>query len=153
MTVKERLILFLKHKNLKPAQFEQAIGASNGYINSMRKGLGVDKIEHVRSVFPDLNIEWLITGEGEMLKIDEQNHPASVCKEDVAVSREAWEMIKLQTEAIISQQKAILIQQQTIDKQTETISKQADSISTLIPQKRNVPDAHGVDKKVAGDGK
>lgn len=41
---------------------------SNGYINSMRKGLGTPKLEQVLKQYPDLNRDWLITGEGEMLR-------------------------------------------------------------------------------------
>lgn len=70
MTVKERLIIYLKSKNISQAKFEQSIGASNGYINSMRKGLGIDKIEQVRITYPDLNIEWLRYGKGKMLNED-----------------------------------------------------------------------------------
>lgn len=42
-------------------------GMSNGYINNMRKGLGVEKLQNMLSVFPDLNREWLLYGEGTML--------------------------------------------------------------------------------------
>lgn len=34
----------------------------------MRKGIGVEKLENVLSAFPDLNRDWLLYGEGEMLK-------------------------------------------------------------------------------------
>ena len=34
----------------------------------MRKGLGVDKLENVLNAFPDLNRDWLLYEEGEMLK-------------------------------------------------------------------------------------
>lgn len=36
----------------------------------MRKGFGVDKLNNVLSVFPELNREWLLYGEGEMLKAE-----------------------------------------------------------------------------------
>lgn len=34
----------------------------------MRKGLGMSKLENVLNAFPDLNREWLLYGEGDMLK-------------------------------------------------------------------------------------
>ena len=70
---KERLLLFLKHKGLKNAVFEKMMGLSNGYINSMRKGLGYDKLEQISISFPELNIGWLLTGEGSMLKDENSN--------------------------------------------------------------------------------
>ena len=41
---------------------------SNGYVSSIRKGLGVTKLENVLNAFPDLSRDWLLYGEGEMLK-------------------------------------------------------------------------------------
>ena len=56
-TVKERLIIFIKHKGISQGVFERMCGMSNGYINNMRKGLGVEKLQNLLSVFPDLNRE------------------------------------------------------------------------------------------------
>lgn len=64
---KERLKTFISSKNLTNTAFEKSLGLSNGYINSMRKGLGYDKLEQLSNLYTDLNIGWLLTGEGEML--------------------------------------------------------------------------------------
>lgn len=66
-TVKERLIIFIKHKKLSQKRFEIICGMSNGYVNSIRKGLGADKLQSIVRNFPDLNREWLLYGEGTML--------------------------------------------------------------------------------------
>lgn len=73
---KERLLLFLRHKELKNSTFEKIMNLSNGYINSMRKGFGYDKLEQISIFFPELNIGWLLTGEGSMLK-DDNSTPTS----------------------------------------------------------------------------
>ncbi len=65
---KERLKTFISSINLTKSAFEKSLGLSNGYINSMRKGLGYDKLELLSNLYVDLNIGWLLTGEGEMLK-------------------------------------------------------------------------------------
>ena len=65
---KERLKMFISSINLTNAAFEKSLGLSNGYINSMRKGLGYDKLEQISNLYTDLNMGWLLTGEGEMLK-------------------------------------------------------------------------------------
>ena len=36
----------------------------------MRKGFGTGKLDNVLREFPELNREWLLTGEGEMFKSD-----------------------------------------------------------------------------------
>ena len=73
-SIKDRIIKFIRYRGLRVKQFENICGLSNGYINSMRKGFGREKLENVLSMFPELNREWLLYGEGEMLKSNTQNH-------------------------------------------------------------------------------
>lgn len=66
--IKERVKQFTQSKQLSIKEFEEICGLSNGYINSMRIGFGSKKLNNVLTAFPDLNREWLLYGEGEMLK-------------------------------------------------------------------------------------
>lgn len=70
-TVKERLTSYLKLKRIPKSEFGLTIGASASYVTSMRDteraSIGNDKVERIRKHYPDLNIEWLLTGEGNML--------------------------------------------------------------------------------------
>ena len=66
-TIKERTLEFIKYKCISVKEFEMRCGMSNGYVSSMRKGFGTDKLSNVLSAFPELNREWLLYGEGEML--------------------------------------------------------------------------------------
>lgn len=66
-TVKQRIILFIKRNKLSQKKFEQAAGLSNGYINSLRNCPSISKIQSILEAFPELNKNWLLTGEGEML--------------------------------------------------------------------------------------
>lgn len=67
MSVKQRIYAFIKYKSISVKKFEELCELSNGYISSMRKGFGTDKLNNVLNVFPELNREWLLYGEGEML--------------------------------------------------------------------------------------
>lgn len=67
MDIKSRTYLFVNHKGLTIKKFEELCGLSSGYVSSMRKGFGRGKLNNVLTVFPDLNREWLLYGEGEML--------------------------------------------------------------------------------------
>lgn len=73
--VKERLIRFIKYKNIGQTKFEKIVGLSNGYINSLRHSPSTEKFNMICNSFPDLNGDWLLTGEGEMIKseIKEEN--------------------------------------------------------------------------------
>lgn len=72
-TVKERLEFFLKSKKISNSEFGRRVGACASYVASIRKSISPDKIEGIAESWPDLNIEWLLTGEGEMLKTQSTN--------------------------------------------------------------------------------
>lgn len=67
MTVKQRLLEFLRFKRISQTEFSRLLGVSATYIGAMRKSLSDDKVSKLRKLFPDLNTAWLLYGEGEML--------------------------------------------------------------------------------------
>nr|WP_297702492.1 hypothetical protein [uncultured Eudoraea sp.] len=72
----DRLMQFIKFAGLSARQFDLSIGASNGYTLRMKKNnasIGSDVIENILKVYPQLNVVWLITGEGDMLKKQEED--------------------------------------------------------------------------------
>lgn len=71
MSVKERLIAYLDYKCISKSEFGRAIGVSTSYIHSIRKSIQPDKIQGIAQNYADLNINWLLTGEGEMLLEDD----------------------------------------------------------------------------------
>ena len=87
----DRLMQFIKQAGLSARQFDISIGASNGYTLRMSKNrasIGSDVIETILKTYPDLNVVWLLTGEGPMLKsqmeeeiLDFENLPPSKQKE------------------------------------------------------------------------
>ena len=66
-TVKDRLVAFLQKKGINKSEFGRTIGVSNAFVSSIRQSIHPDKIGKIAIAYPDLNIEWLLTGEGEML--------------------------------------------------------------------------------------
>ena len=68
MSTKERLKEYISYQGINVSSFEKMINTSNGYVNSISKGIGSDKLEIILENFPNLNIEWLLTGKGNMLK-------------------------------------------------------------------------------------
>ena len=72
----DRLIQFIQHAGLSARQFDISIGAANGYTLRMKKNrasVGSDVIENIVKTYPQLNVVWLITGEGEMIKTEEDS--------------------------------------------------------------------------------
>ena len=72
MTVKNRIKEFCKSENLSISAFEDTIRVSNGYVNSISKSIGIDKLNTILEIYPNINLEWLLTGKGKMLKGQEE---------------------------------------------------------------------------------
>lgn len=69
-SVKQRLMRFIESQNLSQGKFERMCGLSNGYLCNLKRNIGSSKILSISQAFPQLNTEWLLTGEGEMLNAD-----------------------------------------------------------------------------------
>lgn len=72
-----RLKKFIDFKGISVRVFEQTVGMSNGSFASQLKNnktIGVDKLENILQVYPELSPKWLLTGEGNMLKTDADKH-------------------------------------------------------------------------------
>lgn len=90
--LKDRLLKYIDFKGVTKSYFEKNIGAGNGYINNV-KTIGSDKLEDIINKYPDLNIEWLLTGRGDMLKKEDSFDEGSIHNGEPEVS-----MYKLRTD-------------------------------------------------------
>ena len=68
MGVKERLQEFLKAERISASEFSRKMGLSPAYLASMRKSMPPEKVERLIELFPQLNRDWLIYGEGSMYR-------------------------------------------------------------------------------------
>lgn len=71
----DRLMQFIVYAGISARQFDLSIGAGNGYTLRMQKNhasVGSDVIESIIRTYPELNVVWLLTGEGKMLKGKEE---------------------------------------------------------------------------------
>ena len=69
MNVKTRLEQFCEHRKLSIGGFCREAKISNSYFSNVKGEMGIAIKGKIKEAFPDLNIDWLITGEGEMLKV------------------------------------------------------------------------------------
>lgn len=77
-TVKERLKHYLKYSKIKGGDFCDSIGVSSGFISAMRESIQPDKLKSIAINYPDLSIEWLLIGIGDMLKINKEELKPSI---------------------------------------------------------------------------
>lgn len=75
--IKERILEFCTSKQISVRNFEIQCKMSNGYVSSMRKGVGIEKLQNILDAFPELNRDWLLFGEGEMLGCIDLNETIS----------------------------------------------------------------------------
>lgn len=66
--VKERLLEYLHYKRISQVDFTRMLGVSSTYIGAMRRSISDEKMHKIRHLFPDLNPDWLLYGEGNMLR-------------------------------------------------------------------------------------
>lgn len=65
-TTKDRILLFIKEKELNVSKFEKLVGFSNGYIHNVRGKFSDVKLEQILNKFPELSRDWLYAGTGSM---------------------------------------------------------------------------------------
>ena len=67
-SIKERLAHFLEEEKILVSDFCKSIGMSRAYYIEMRGTIPESKLKNIMELYPKLSIEWLMTGEGKMIK-------------------------------------------------------------------------------------
>lgn len=69
-SIKDRILKIPASKGLSKEKFFEILGVSYGNFKGKSKtsSLSSDVIVEISSIFPDVNIEWLLSGKGPMLK-------------------------------------------------------------------------------------
>lgn len=108
-SIKLRILEYASSKGLSKRKIYLQTGLANGTLDK-KTGLGEENIEKFISTFSDVNIEWLITGVGEMLKsrldktLGEVTEPILKNKEDELLSTMRY-TIELQKKLIAELEK------------------------------------------------
>lgn len=79
-TVIERLRTYLKNKGIKNREVASFIGISETTLNNKLNGtrsLDLDTLLNIVIHFEDLSVEWLLRGDGNMLKSDKDLQKAA----------------------------------------------------------------------------
>lgn len=66
-TQKERLLSFIEALGFSMREFERTLGVSNGTVRHMSDTLSANLKDKISANFPQLNMDWLLLGSGEML--------------------------------------------------------------------------------------
>lgn len=73
--IKERILYILENKGITKSKFFEDIGVTYGNFTGKAKEtpLNSTTLGIIFSKYPDINLEWLLTGEGSMLKNNEKS--------------------------------------------------------------------------------
>ena len=116
--LKERVCQYCEYMNIRVSQFEKKAGLSNGYFNQVSKKPSDSKLDAIIKAHPNLNIEWLCTGRGEM--INETNNSNSLTQ-PAPVS----DAIPVQDDALVAELRA----------QIERLESKIDNLNQEIGEK------------------
>ena len=138
MGIRERLRKFIDYKGISRYIFYKDLGLSNGFLDK-EGNIGSDKCEKIIYQYPDLNIIWLITGEGDMLYNSTKNHNVNQSisgNNNISTGYGSIEVSgeKLEEKLILSQQleeknnqiKDLLIEQKKLQNTISKLQKQVD---------------------------
>lgn len=73
MDLKSRLIAFIESEGLTVQSFEAKCSLSNGAVSKMGNNTRRSTLDKISNIYPKLNINWLLTGDGNMLCNNEDN--------------------------------------------------------------------------------
>lgn len=141
----KRIYQYIDSKGIKAVPFEKEIGLSNGYLGkqlSRNADLGEGILMRVIENCPDINPEWLLTGNGEMLKNEEDNEFSDkeiMSKEKGPEGEVDYKKLWENSQYTISLQKEkIELLEQTIEARKESFFRQnvVKSASELMEDKR-----------------
>lgn len=73
----DRLNQFIDYKGVTISKFEKSVGMSNASLaKTLKNGkrIGTDSLEKILNTYPEMNLNWLVTGDGTMLKNRNSNN-------------------------------------------------------------------------------
>lgn len=65
--MKNRLMKIIEYLGITAAALERACGWSGGSVTTATDGISAKRIASLHAAYPEINLTWLITGEGEMI--------------------------------------------------------------------------------------
>jgi len=154
MDFNDRFTKVIEYSELTPAEFAEEIGvqrSSISHIISGRNKPSLDFITKIKSKFPDLEWDWLINGNGEML-INKEEIPVIIPIAEPEEKKPAKKSLPDLFSLISDEQ----FGQQETDKKPENQISRESNISVPIAEKNKISDSQRLetfDKKQENSSK
>ena len=119
MRLLDRLYQYLECNAISAYAFEHACGLSNGYLGKQFKGkgsVGSAVLVKIKQHYPELNVQWLITGKGNMTN---KSYPFSMENTSYNLEEGTSNIFQLQSALIDALKKQIIhLEQIVADKES-----------------------------------
>ena len=76
--IKERIQALIQALGMSGREICKSIGQSDSWNRTIGKNIGTDVVVNILTTYPQVNINWLILGEGEIFR---ENYPAELKEE------------------------------------------------------------------------
>lgn len=134
--VKERLRRYIAHSGLSERQFCLSIGVSTSFVANISKSIQPDKVNRISKQFPELNMGWVLTGEGEMLLSES-------CQENNDTEGAVIKAILLTLEMQRESNRKLMEQMDRILKTNEDLVNNNRVLTEIISKRGLAEDANG----------
>lgn len=147
--LKSRLIEFIASKDMSIRRFEIECGLPNAYVSNIRNNITSRRLEVITAKFPDLNLQWLMTGEGSMSRSESAEGSGAKADIERRLSEMNMQLIRMMTEFVRQETKITERYRDCIDRLQEQNEKLSVLIEKMIPDEQ--PNKrHSLGKTVIG---
>ena len=102
MDAASRLRTYIEERGISVRKFEITCGFKNGWVGDLKSSIKLSSISVIHRNFEDLNIEWWLTGDGEMIR-PAQSEPSDL----VSVLRKENDSLIKDKERLIEEKQEI----------------------------------------------
>ncbi|MBO7624782.1 MAG: hypothetical protein J6S82_05690 [Bacteroidales bacterium] len=121
MSIKDKLLKYCELKGISKTEFCKKTGVVNGFFNK-GEGVGSLNLEAILGNFQDLSADWLLRGEGEMLRKTDPEDTAA--DNPLHIDIEAVKLL------IAEKDRTIANLQEQLDKKDQQIDRLIQALST-----------------------
>lgn len=102
MNTAERILQFADTQSISRRKFYEKIGVSNGLL-SKSNNVGSEILEKIHKVYPELNMLWILHGEGNMLIEHKSNEIVEPIKQPESLTSQMLEEVRAINEKITTE--------------------------------------------------
>lgn len=129
--ISKRLVEFIKTLGKPVSVFETELGLSNGFVNKTNEKMQKKTRMMIQQAYPQLNLDWVFSGEGEMLRSGYTQNTPNGEKPNLGGGTVSgnWNNINYGKDNVILSDQRLL---EIIQEQQKTISEQSKQLGVYV---------------------